>query len=41
MPIKIEELLKVVFYVGSTPRLYKEDPRPTELITERKWIVGS
>jgi hypothetical protein len=30
-PIKtIEELLQAVFSVGSTPRLYSEDPRPIE-----------
>jgi hypothetical protein len=26
----IEAMLEVVFSVGSTPRLYSEDPRPAE-----------
>jgi hypothetical protein len=29
-PITIEKLLKAVFSVESTPRLYKEGPRPAE-----------
>jgi hypothetical protein len=27
--------METVFSVGSAPRLYKEDTRPTETITER------
>jgi hypothetical protein len=30
--ITIEELLGKVFSVGSSPRLYNEDPRPVERI---------
>jgi hypothetical protein len=41
MPTTIEELLKAVFSVGFIPRLYNEDPRSAELITESEWIVGS
>jgi hypothetical protein len=29
-------LLKELFYAGSAPRLYNEDPRPAERITERE-----
>jgi hypothetical protein len=29
------ELLKAVFSVGSSPRLYNEDPRPPELMIDR------
>jgi hypothetical protein len=30
----IEELLEVVFSVGSAPRLYKEEPKPAEEMIE-------
>jgi hypothetical protein len=33
----IEELLKALFSVGSPSRLYKEDPRPAELIIQKRW----
>jgi hypothetical protein len=33
----IEKLLKAVFSIWSASRLYKEDPRPAELITEKGW----
>jgi hypothetical protein len=32
-PTTIEDVLKAVFSVGSSPRLYNVNPRPTELIT--------
>jgi hypothetical protein len=39
-----EELLVVVFYVGSAPRLYSEDPRPAECssgeCSEVKQLIG-
>jgi hypothetical protein len=35
-PTTIEELLKVVYSVGSSPRLYNEDPRPAARIIERE-----
>jgi hypothetical protein len=40
-PTTIQELLEAVFSVGSAPRLYNEDPRPAEGITERELSVGS
>jgi hypothetical protein len=41
MPATIEELLKAVFSVGSTSRLYTEDPRPAERMIERELVVSS
>jgi hypothetical protein len=41
MPITIEKLLKAVFSVGSTPRLYNENPRPAEKIIERQLEADS
>jgi hypothetical protein len=34
-------MLKAVFSVGYAPRLYNEDPRPAEMITERELRIGS
>jgi hypothetical protein len=34
-PIKIEELLKAAFSVGSAPMLYNEDPRPE--MAKNRW----
>jgi hypothetical protein len=30
-----EEFLEALFSVGSAPRLYNEEPRPAEIMTER------
>jgi hypothetical protein len=30
----VEELLETVFYFGSAPRLYNEEPRPAALMSE-------
>jgi hypothetical protein len=40
-PRTIEELLKAVFSVRSAQRLYNEDLRLAERITERELSVGS
>jgi hypothetical protein len=41
MTITIDELLTVVFHVGSAPRLHNEDPRPAERTIKRKFRAGS
>jgi hypothetical protein len=35
----IEKLLKAVFSVGSSPRLYNENLRPAELISQSSGVV--
>jgi hypothetical protein len=33
-PTTIEKLFKAVFSLGSTPRLYNEDPKPAERVED-------
>jgi hypothetical protein len=35
IPTTIEEMFKEMFSVESAPRLYNEDPRPAERISEK------
>jgi hypothetical protein len=40
-PTTIEELFREMFSVESAPRLYNEDPRPAERISEKRWQLNS
>jgi hypothetical protein len=40
-PTTIEELLKAVFPVVSAPRIYNENPRVAERVTEKRRVSSS